>query len=300
MSVADRAFSKIVGRELLILLLSLLCLTAILLIPAGRGAAVYGEGGGLRMIIDALRSGGDAQRRVISALFTESAYGALYTLSLTLAGTIVCVGLAVVVTIGGERSPLSRWCSPVLMGLSAVPSFLWWIGFVFVGSLMHPPVLFVDAMGIQSTPMRTVLFVTVAVFVVGVTNGSYLAAGQALEYEVRRIRREPFAIGARARGADGWRFYLRQLSVPALAVSLERIGGILGNCLVVELLMNIPGLSWRGKQVFGGASGRYFVMWGLIAIWCLLFTRGMNLVGRFAMIRLDPRIRRPAFGGSGQ
>ena len=56
---------------------------------------------------------------------------------------------------------------------------------------------------------------------------------------MRRLRREPFVLAARARGVNDWRFYARHLAAPSVVIGAERLGGILGNCFVVEWIMNI-------------------------------------------------------------
>lgn len=275
------------GLAFLVLLLS---------IPAGGREAVFGREGALGVFAGALRGAGDRERKYLADLLLAIGAGSLATLTLTLLATALSIGSALVCTAALEARRSARVTTRILSTLSPVPSFLVWVFLVLFGSAVDPPIGLVyiaDARGL----LRWILFWGSAVWLVGLTNGSYLAARQTLELERNRLRSTPFALAARSRGLASFSFYFRHLRIPAIAVGLERLGDILSNCLVVEMLMNIPGLSWRGKMAFETRGTDYAITWILIAIASLGFMRILNIAGRLWIARLDPRIRRPSHGG---
>lgn len=296
MDETTRKFGRIFWNESRNLILGICLLFLLLILPAGGMRSIVGPGGGIDLIGRAFTHVGGQERQLLGQYVTGILKGSIPTLLGTGIGALVCVGLALVLTIAQEITGRGRLLIDALTAMSAIPSFIWWVVFVFLGSIADPPWMFVKAENAFPTPWRFLVFCFAALFIIAISNGSFMSARQAIETEMKRLRGEPFVIAARARGMAGWRFYTHHLAIPAIAVDLERLGGILGNCLVAELLMNIPGLSWQGKQAYGSTGPKYVIVWGLIAIVCLVFIRLSNVVGRFAMMRLDPRVRRPAFG----
>lgn len=289
----------IVWNEARNLILGMGFLFVLLWMPAGGGNAIFGPNGGVALLGRAISGDGDRDRAFVSQVIAGVFRGAGLTLTATVIGAVLCVGVALGLVIGQEVRGRGRTLAAVLTVLSAVPGFLWWVAFVFLGSLVHPTLRFVRTSDGFGSIWRYLAFYGVALFIIGITNASYMYARQSIEEELKRLKGEPFVIAARARGVAGWRFYAHHLAIPAIAVFLERLGGILGNCFIIETLMNIPGICLQGRVAYNDTGARYIIVWGTIAFVCLVFMRMTHILGRLWMIHLDPRLNRPAFGAGG-
>ncbi|MCU1455286.1 MAG: ABC-type dipeptide/oligopeptide/nickel transport system, permease component [Acidimicrobiales bacterium] len=106
---------------------------------------------------------------------------------------------------------------------------------------------------------------------------------------------EDFILMARSKGISDrrvlWRHALRPSSLTLLTVAGLNVGSFIGSAVVVETILNIPGLGYQLALAIG--SRQYVALQSLVAIIAVGFVL-INFVIDFLYSVLDPRIRERA------
>lgn len=115
---------------------------------------------------------------------------------------------------------------------------------------------------------------------------------QVLQDSLEQADRSPFAVSARARGANNTQLLLthtlRHACLPVLALSGWAFGSLLSGAVVVESLFGRPGL---GRLLIDGASSRDVpLVIATVAVIALLYVAVMFLVDMVELL-VDPRLR---------
>lgn len=275
-------------EEVVVLVGALLAVVALLAIPAEGREAIRRA---VDLVVAAFGAGG-GERGFVLDVFVSSLKASLITFALTSIGAVVCVGLAVALGVLQEVRGSGEVVRRVLGIISALPAFVPWIFLIGVGRLFDPPISMVLAD--RAVWWQKVVFWASAIGLISITNGSFLVASNSVREEMSRLRLEPFAIAARLRGLAGWRFHLRHLVGTAASSVAERIGGILGSCVLVEYLMNIPGMGWVGITAFHDFAYRYAIQWVALVLLAVFFLRFVRGVSRSLRRSSDARLRQPA------
>lgn len=108
---------------------------------------------------------------------------------------------------------------------------------------------------------------------------------------------QDFVKAAKARGVPGlaslFGYALRNSLIPIITLIGAQLGGILGNCVVIEYIFSIPGI---GLNILNAITRRdYFLVQGLVMLVSAVFVIVNTLID-IAYLYLDPRIRK-AQGG---
>ncbi len=103
---------------------------------------------------------------------------------------------------------------------------------------------------------------------------------------------EDFILMAKAKGISNqrvlWRHALRPSSLTLLTVAGLQVGSLIGGAVVVEALLNIPGMGYLiGQAIFGR---QYVALQSMVALIAIAFVL-VNFVIDFLYQVLDPRVR---------
>ena len=193
---------------------------------------------------------------------------------------MIALPLAISEATGRLRS-LSRPLRVALYLASAAPSF--WLAYVlvFISTRYFNYFPVVDG---ETTSWPTTSL-AIALLVLG--SGLATATTRHLNAELTRVLSQDYITAAIAKGAGVWRHaYVEGLLLPTLEIIATRLSYVIGACVVIEQVLNWPGLGrlvWQAAQERDTATVMGAVLIG--ATWVAL----AHLFQRTVYVLLNPR-----------
>lgn len=223
-----------------------------------------------------LRSGAPVAQQIGEA--------ASHTLFLIMSTLCVSLAIAVPLAISAATKHLRALSRPLLIALylsSAVPSF--WLAYaaIYLSTryLNQFPVVDGTDITLPTAALATLLLV--------LGSGLATTATRQLSSELSRVLSQDYVTAAIAKGASLWRHaYVEGLLLPTLEIAATRLSHVIGACVVVEQVLNWPGL---GRLVWQAAQERdtQLVMGAVLisALWVAL----AHLAQRTLYVLINPR-----------
>lgn len=199
---------------------------------------------------------------------------------------MIALPLAVCEAMGKTKS-LTRPLLVTLYLASALPSF--WLAYVviYVSTRYFNYFPVVDGV---TTPLP-ITGLAIALLVLG--SGLATATTRHLNSELTRVLSQDYITAAIAKGAGVWRHaYLEGVLLPTLEIIATRLSYVIGACVVVEQVLNWPGLGrlvWQAAQERDTATVMGAVL--ICAVWVAL----AHLFQRTVYILLNPRASHMGF-----
>jgi len=222
------------------------------------------------------RSGGRVADEIIPA--------AGHTLFLIACSMSASLLIAIPLAVCAATKRFNGLSRPLLVTLylsSALPSF--WLAYaaIFVSThyLDYFPV--VDGANID----WPITALATAILVLG--SGLATTSARELSSELTRVLSQEYVTAAVAKGASLWRHaYVEGLLLPILEIAATRLSHVIGACVIVEQVLNWPGL---GRLVWQAAQERdtSLVMGSVLT--CALFVALAHLLHRTLNVLMNPR-----------
>lgn len=289
-----RKLTFLFGRAAAIVFGAVLAVHAVLRLAPGAGVEVPDITAWLRAAL--VGDFGESSRlRVgepVAGMFLGAAAESTFVVGLA---TLISLAGAAILTYIWTASPGSR-LSAGLRGavylISSSPVFLlsYWV-FKVLNAAAHGAARggwrgALDWYHAELSPTAIKYWVAAAVLATG--NGMLMEAARALDAEVRRLLDSDFVLFGRSRGHALWRHLGLSMVAPITSSVVNRLTSIFGSSIVVEIILNIPGL---GRLTWDAALERDVpVLIGAAAVWAGAYA-ACHIAADVVASAVDPRLR---------